>query len=353
MALRRVNAELNGQSDPAVRRRFERDFQLLVVRQAELTNVLADRSEAVDAGQTRRERTITAVLLIASGVALVGWALLITRLRRAGMRLYEALDREAEQRAVAEQLQRSLLPERLPDVPGLQLAARSRAVSSTMKVGGDWYDVISLPSGEVGLVVGDVVGHDLRAATAMGQLRASLRAFAIYEPSPARVLARVNTVADLLEVTDLTTCLYAIVDPETRMVRWSSAGHLNPLAVRANGQGQVMKGDPGPPIGVSSGALYVDRTCRLESEGALMLYTDGLVERRSASISENLNRLDEIRVPHLSPDALCDDVLELLLGDEPEPADDVTLLAVQCGPEQAPERVPERATHLATNPASE
>jgi serine phosphatase RsbU (regulator of sigma subunit) len=335
MALQRVGAELNGDNDPAARRQFRRDFQALVDRQEDVTNALAGAWTTVDKNQTRHERNITGVLVIASGVALVGWALLITRLRRAGMRLYEALDREAEQRAVAEQLQRSLLPERLPDVPGLRLAARSRPVSSTMRVGGDWYDVISLPSGEVGLVVGDVVGHDLRAATAMGQLRASLRAFAIYEPSPARVLARVNTVADLLEVTDLTTCLYAIVNPETRMVRWSSAGHLNPLAVRASGEGQVLKGDPGPPIGVSSGALYVDRTCRLEAHGTLMLYTDGLVERRSASISENLARLENIRAPYVEPDALCDYVLQLLLADEPVATDDVTLLALQCAPEPA------------------
>jgi len=257
------------------------------------------------------------------------------------MRLFEALDREAEQRAVAEQLQRSLLPERLPHVPGIQLAARSRPVNTAMRVGGDWYDVISLPSGEVGLVVGDVVGHDLRAATAMGQLRASLRAFAIYEPSPARVLARVNTVADLLEVTDLTTCLYAVVHPDTRMVRWSSAGHLNPLAVGSSGQGRVLGGDPGPPIGVSSGAVYVARTCRLEPRGSLMLYTDGLVERRSTPISENLTRLESIRVPHVDADGLCDYVLELLLADEPAVSDDVTVLALQSAPD-APQELPGR-----------
>jgi phosphoserine phosphatase RsbU/P len=119
------------------------------------------------------------------------------------------------------------------------------------------------------------------------------------------------------------------------MVRWSSAGHLNPLAVRASGEGQVLKGDPGPPIGVSSGALYVDRTCRLEAHGTLMLYTDGLVERRSASISENLARLENIRAPYVEPDALCDYVLQLLLADEPVATDDVTLLALQCAPEPA------------------
>jgi serine phosphatase RsbU (regulator of sigma subunit) len=329
LAVQRVNAELSGEADLAVRRQFLRTFQVLVVRQARATATLAATAARVDKEQTDHERTIAGVLVIASGVALLGWAFLISRLRRSGMHLFDALEREAEQRAVAEELQRSLLPERLPQIPGLQLAARSQPVNSAMRVGGDWYDVISLPSGDVGLVVGDVVGHDLRAAVAMGQLRASLRAFAVYEPSPAAVLTRVNTVADLLQVTDLTTCLYAVVNPGTRMVRWSSAGHLNPLAVGTSGRGQVLRGDPGPPIGVSSDAVYVDRTCRLEPHGSLMLYTDGLVERRSASITDNLLRLEGITGPHDGPGGLCDHVLEVLLADEPVVDDDVTVLALQ------------------------
>jgi serine phosphatase RsbU (regulator of sigma subunit) len=329
LAVQRVTAELSGDADPEVRRRFLRTFQDLVIRQARATNTLAATSARVDREQTDHERTIAGVLVIASGVALLGWAFLISRLRRSGMHLFDALEREAEQRAVAEELQRSLLPERLPQVPGLQLAARSKPVNTAMRVGGDWYDVISLPSGDVGLVVGDVVGHDLRAAVAMGQLRASLRAFAVYEPSPAAVLSRVNTVADLLQVTDLTTCLYAVVNPATRMVRWSSAGHLNPLAVGASGQGQVLGGDPGPPIGVSSEAVYVDRSCRLEPHGALMLYTDGLVERRRVSITDSLSRLERITGPYDGPGGLCDHVLEVLLADEPVVDDDVTLLALQ------------------------
>jgi hypothetical protein len=329
LAVQRVNAELKGEASPEARRRFGGTFQALVTRQATVTAHLANTSARVDREQTQHERTIAGVLVLASGVALLGWAFLISVLRRSGMHLFGALEREAEQRAVAEELQRSLLPERLPQVPGLQLAARSKPVNSAMRVGGDWYDVIKLPSGDVGLVVGDVVGHDLRAAVAMGQLRASLRAFAVYEPSPAAVLSRVNTVADLLHVTDLTTCLYAVVNPATRLVRWSSAGHLNPLAVGAGGQGQVLLGDPGPPIGVSSEAVYVDRTCRLEPHGALMLYTDGLVERRSASITDNLSRLERITGPHDGPGGLCDHVLEVLLADELVVDDDVTLLALQ------------------------
>jgi serine phosphatase RsbU (regulator of sigma subunit) len=318
-----------GNADVVEQSNFQRVFDIQVARQSAVTTALADTAARMEDAQAKYEGMVSRVLVVASAIALAGWALLVGMLRRAGMRLYDALGREAEQRAVAEQLQLSLLPERLPDIPGLRLAARTRTVNSAMRVGGDWYDVISLPSGDVGLVVGDVVGHDLRAATAMGQLRASLRAFAVYEPSPAAVLARVNTVADLLEVTDLTTCLYAVVNPATRTVRWSSAGHLNPLVVGTAGEGRLLLGDPGPPIGVSKGASYVDRTYRIQDRGLLMLYTDGLVERRSCSITDGLSRLESIPGPHTGPEGLCDEVLSVLLEDDTPLADDVTLLALQ------------------------
>ena len=202
-----------------------------------------------------------------------------------------------------------------------------------MRVGGDWYDVILLPSGEVGLVVGDVVGHDLPAAAAMGQIRTALRAFAVHETSPARVLARVNTMVDILGVTDLTTCLYAIVNPSTGAFRWSSAGHLNPLLVGATGKAQLLRGDPGPPFGASDTALYVDRASEIPRGGSALLYTDGLVERRSSSISDGLARLESIRVPPATdPDGLCDRVLAALLPSGSPTRDDVTVLALQPSP---------------------
>ncbi len=202
-----------------------------------------------------------------------------------------------------------------------------------MRVGGDWYDVIMLPSGEVGLVVGDVVGHDLPAASAMGQIRAALRAFAVHETSPARVLARVNTMVDVLGVTDLTTCLYAIVNPSTGTFRWSSAGHLNPLVIRATGDARLLRGDPGPPFGASDTALYVDRASEIPHGGSALLYTDGLVERRSSSISDGLARLESIRVPpSTDPDGLCDHVLAALLPAGSPARDDVTVLALQPAP---------------------
>jgi serine phosphatase RsbU (regulator of sigma subunit) len=329
LALARVRSELAGERDRAADARFGSLFENLRLRQAQLTTTLAEKSRQVEESQANQEGTITLVLVLASAVLLLGWASLVVMLRRLAMRLFQALGREAEQRAVAEQLRRTLVPERLPNVPGFRLAARSRPVDSAIRVGGDWYDVISLPSGDIGLVVGDVVGHDLEAVTAMGQLRAALRACAVDEPSPGAVLTRVNRVADLLQVTELTTCLYAVVNPCTRTVTWSSAGHLNPLAVLATGLGHLLDGDPGPPIGVADDAVYVDRTCQLERQGSLMLYTDGLVERRSASISDNLSRLERIHGAPRDPEALCDHVLELMLAYESDVRDDVTVLVVQ------------------------
>ena len=307
-------------------------FDSLVTTQAAATAVLADSSAALERAQVRHEQVTGRVLLIGSVAALAGWALLIAVHRREGARLRDALGREAAQRTVADELQRSLFPDQLPVIPGLQLAARSTPRNSTMRVGGDWYDAVRLPSGEVGLVVGDVVGHDLPAASAMGQIRAALRAFAVHETSPAQVLSRLNTMVDVLGVTDLTTCLYAIVDPATGTLRWASAGHLNPLVVEASGTARLLRGDPGPPLGASSTARYRDRAGTLPPGASVLLYTDGLVERRTSSISDGLARLESMRVPFTDPEGLCDHVLASQLRSGSPASDDVTVLAVQPWP---------------------
>jgi serine phosphatase RsbU (regulator of sigma subunit) len=335
-AKRQVRSMLRtGKVDGEEMEQFQNMFEALVVSQAAATVVLADASAELESAQSRHESVTAGVLIIGSGAALAGWALLVGLHRREGARLRDALGREAEQRTVADELQRGLFPDQLPLIPGLQLAARSTPGNSSMRVGGDWYDVVLLPSGEVGLVVGDVVGHDLPAASAMGQIRTALRAFAVHETSPANVLARVNTMADVLGVTDLTTCLYAIVNPSTGAFRWSSAGHLNPLVVRATGEGRLLRGDPGPPIGASHSAMYVDRASEIPPGGSALLYTDGLVERRSSSISDGLARLESIRVPTADPDALCDHVLAALLDVGSPATDDVTVLALQPSPPHA------------------
>jgi serine phosphatase RsbU (regulator of sigma subunit) len=327
----------SGRVDEPALEQFQAMFDSLVTTQAAATVILADSSADLVRAQSRHERVTARVLMIGSGAALAGWAVLVGLHRREGAKLRDALGREAAQRSVADELQRGLFPAQLPAIPGLRLAARSTPGDSSMRVGGDWYDVIMLPSGEVGLVVGDVVGHDLPAASAMGQIRAALRAFAVHETSPARVLARVNTMVDVLGVTDLTTCLYAIVNPATGTFRWSSAGHLNPLVIRATGHARLLRGDPGPPFGASDTALYVDRASEIPRGGSALLYTDGLVERRSSSISDGLACLESIRVPpSTDPDGLCDHVLAALLPSGTPARDDVTVLALQPAPR--PER---------------
>jgi serine phosphatase RsbU (regulator of sigma subunit) len=198
--------------------------------------------------------------------------------------------------------------------------------------------VLTLPSGKVGLVVGDVVGHDVAAAAAMGQLRAALRSVAAFESSPGAVLARVNDIADLYDVTELTTCLYAVVDPGSRVVTWASAGHLNPLMVLDTGTSALLNGDPGPPLGVSRTAVYTDRSCRVRPGGSLLLYTDGLVERSSRPIDDGLALLETVRGPHRDPEQLCEEVLTLLAG-QPPTYDDVTLLALRAD-DSADQRIP-------------
>ena len=321
-----------GKVDSAAIERFKAMFETLVKTQAAATLTLAESSADLERAQSQHERMIRRILMIGSGAALAGWALLVGMHRREGARLRDALGREAAQRTVADQLQRSLFPDQLPDIPGLRLAARSTPGNSSMRVGGDWYDVVSLPSGEVGLVVGDVVGHDLPAASAMGQIRAALRAFAVHETSPATVLARVDTMVDILGVSDLTTCLYAIVNPATGAFRWSSAGHLNPLVVEASGTARLLRGDPGPPLGASDTAVYADRAAQIPRGGSVLLYTDGLVERRSSSISEGLAQLESIRMPSSDPESLCDHVLASFLGFDSPASDDVTVLALQPSP---------------------
>jgi serine phosphatase RsbU (regulator of sigma subunit) len=324
-----VEAHLTGRDSTAAAQRFETAFDELATAQEAATGRLADTAAELESAQERQEVIAVRALVLATAVALIGWAALVLAHRRAGTRVAQALRREAEQRAVAELLQRSMLPERLPVVPGVRLAARSLTSDSSVCVGGDWYDAFPLPSGEVGLVVGDVVGHDLQAATTMGQLRAAVRAFAVHERSPAAVLERVNTVADLLDVTDMTTCLYAVVTPATGRVRWSSAGHPNPFVLPANGEvGFVLPGDPGPPLGASLDGGFEDRDLPVGDGTFVLLYTDGLLERRTVSLSDGQRRLASVRGPHADPDGLCEQVLLDMLADDPQ-TDDVTLLALQ------------------------
>jgi serine phosphatase RsbU (regulator of sigma subunit) len=325
----RATLAADGQRDPArAQRAHDRVFHALTGEQAGVTDRLSAASRRAERAAVHEQAEAVRMIAGASIGAMAGWMAILLWHHRSSGRLNGALLREAVHRSAADVLQRSLLPERLPKIEGVELAGRSLPGQLGHHVGGDWYDVITLPSGELGLVVGDVVGHDLAAATAMGQLRNALRAYALDDFSPAGVLTRLNRAADLLDVVELATCIYAILDPRTLTVRWSSAGHLAPLVSDESGTAGLAAVDPGPPLGALPKPGYVDSVLQLRHGDALVLYTDGLVERRGESIDAGLDELAAIRGPHPSADAMCDLLFSTLLGDRPR-ADDVTLLVVQ------------------------
>ncbi len=327
-----VDTALTGRANDVVQAQaiYEVAFRELVPALARATRQLMSTSEEVKHTAAVEKAEAERVIAIATIVALGGWVGLVAWHHRSMGRLHGALVREAEQRSAAEVLQRSLLPTHLPDVPGVQLAARSVPGSSDQQVGGDWYDVLSLPTGEVCLVVGDVVGHDLPAAAMMGQVRNALRAYALEDPDPTTILGRVNRAACLLDAPDLTTCVCVVLDPVTMTVEWASAGHLPPLVLSAARGGRLLRGEPGPPLGVEPATVYHRHIARLEAGDTLLLYTDGLVERRGVTIDVGLAALQNLTIEATGPEDVCDRVLQELAYDSTE-RDDVTCLVLHLG----------------------
>lgn len=237
-----------------------------------------------------------------------------------------------EQRAerehrIAETLQRALLPDRLREIPGIELAARY-VPSTRDEVGGDWYDVIPLPNGQVGLAIGDVAGHGLRAASTMGQLRMAVRAYALTEQSPARVMKRVHVLMQAHLPGEMATLVYLVFDPEYASIRFANAGHPPPLLL-PNGQTPAYLEEAlAPPVGaVSNPDVYVEAQQAFPAGSTLVLFTDGLVERRSASLLDGLKRLRQEASAERDIDTLCDHLLDSFLGSDVE--DDVALLILR------------------------
>jgi phosphoserine phosphatase RsbU/P len=193
-------------------------------------------------------------------------------------------------RLAAAALQRSLLPGRLPELPGLELAARY-IPDAKSGVGGDWYDVFSLPSGWVGMVIGDVVGHGLRSAVVMGRLRSALRAYALEAHDPGEVLAKLDRKAQHFEAGMFATVLYALVEPSLDRVHISLAGHPAPVFAKPGQPADVLELTSGLPIGVELGHPRQTSVVELPPGSVICFYTDGLVERRGHGLDEGLNRL--------------------------------------------------------------
>jgi sigma-B regulation protein RsbU (phosphoserine phosphatase) len=257
----------------------------------------------------------------------------IATLERAAGRAAQVLIRHRTfvDRAGAAALLQSLTP-RLPDLPGLDLAARY-VPGSQYGVGGDWYDVFRLPSGLVGVAIGDVMGHGLHAATVMGRVRSALRAYALDHSDPADVLTRLDRKLQHFEPGHLATVLYGVLDVATGRVTASSAGHPPPIIVRAPGDAARVPVPLAPPIGVRSGIPRRSGVIDLSPGTVVCLYTDGMVERRTRDLDEELARLESVlsAVPLPTAEAACAQAMTEMLGDR-EPEDDISLLTVMLMP---------------------
>jgi PAS domain S-box-containing protein len=236
---------------------------------------------------------------------------------------------------IAETLQRSLLPQRLPEIEGLELAARYLPAAKGAEIGGDWYDAMELPDGRVALVVGDVVGHGLRAAAAMGQLRNAFRAYALTESSPAEIVGRLNRL--LLSGGDegMATVLCLVLDRDSGQLTFANAGHPPPLVLDPTGA-RFVEGGRSVPVGAAAGATFTEESATVAPGSTILLYTDGLIERRDTPLERSLDQLREVaeaarpreEAGEDGLERLCEAILSGVLRSR-EPLDDVALLAVR------------------------
>jgi len=233
---------------------------------------------------------------------------------RAALAIERARLFEREHR-IATQLQRALLPEGLPSVPGLRLAARYLPGGAGTEVGGDWYDALALPGGRLVLVMGDVAGRGVPAAATMGQLRSALRAYALDDVGPGEVLARLNRFQLLVGIDSMATVVLLELDPARGTARYANAGHPPPVLIGGDGEPQYLDGARSAPLGALEDACFAEAEIELRPGSTVVLYTDGLVERRGQSLDEGFSRLREaLRTGELEPEALCEAILGGTLG---------------------------------------
>src|SRR3954454_20727063 len=237
-----------------------------------------------------------------------------------------------QQTEISHTLQRSLLPASLPSVPGAEVAVRYLPGAEGVDVGGDFYDVIPLPSGRIGLVVGDVMGRGVRAAAVMGQLRAAVRAYSLEGHPPAALLSRLDLLVGTLEEGMLVTALYGEWDPARGLVLLSCAGHLPPLVRLPGREPELLELDPGLPLGVGA-QDYVEAEIALPPGSLLLGFTDGLVEGKDLPVEEGMAQLlAAMSEPRTAMEA-CDAALAALrpLSSTRKYDDDTALLALVAG----------------------
>ncbi|HEU0238008.1 MAG TPA: GAF domain-containing SpoIIE family protein phosphatase [Micromonosporaceae bacterium] len=229
-------------------------------------------------------------------------------------------------RATALALQRSLLPALPSDIPGLDMACRY-VPGAAVGVGGDWYDVFRLPSGHVGIAIGDVAGSGLRAAVVMGRIRSALRAYALESTDPANVLAKLDRKIQLFEPGVMATVLYAVIEPSLSNVTMSAAGHLPPVIVEADRPAALVDITADLPVGAAPDAPRRNTVVALAPGRGLFFYTDGLIERRDRPIADGLERL-AIALQAGPAEEMCARTIASFLHNEVA-TDDVAVLAVR------------------------
>ncbi|RSN22400.1 histidine kinase [Amycolatopsis sp. WAC 04169] len=233
-----------------------------------------------------------------------------------------------QQREIALALQHAILgPHRLPD----GFSARYQPANSPLQVGGDWYDVVELEDGRIALVVGDCVGHGLAAATVMGQLRSACRALLMENPSPAAALSGLDRFAARLPGAVCTTAFCAVLSPGTGELSYAAAGHPPPVLVEADGTPRLLEGGRSIPLGVRPGRPRPEARVVIPPRATLMLYTDGLVERRRCSLGDGIDRAAALIAAN--GDSTLEGLAGLLMSELAPPdgfEDDVALLTYRC-----------------------
>jgi len=300
-----------------------------------------------DAATKAGVRSVLAVPLLVEGARVIGVLQVGTSedrsfsdndaqlLQLAADRLAVAIDRarlNEQAHHIAATLQRSLLPSRTPEVPGLELATRYQPGADGTQVGGDLYDIVPYSDGRVGLAIGDVVGRGIEAASLMGQIRNSLRAYAMEDDRPEQVVERLNLLMHHWQQDRIATLSYLVLDPCDGHITFATAGHLPPLVLGPDGSATYLEGGEFVPLGVLPFGGYTAGEAVIKPGSTVLLYTDGLVEERGMSIDDGLDRLrDAIQRAPADPDAMCD----YLLAEVPPngaAGDDVAVLATRLVP---------------------
>jgi len=246
----------------------------------------------------------------------------------------------AREHSIADELQRSLLPRTAFDLEHLEVATYYRAGVEGTQVGGDWYDVIELGGGRTALVVGDVMGRGVRAAAVMGQLRAAVRAYARLDLPPADLLESLDGLVRDIGEDQIVTCIYAVFDPADRCLRFANAGHLPPIVSSPGEACRPIGGEENPPLGIGPFNMN-QHTVSLASDARVLLYTDGLVERRGEDLGLGIEALVQHMAGITGPlNGVPEELASAMLPDGPD--DDVAILVARVDPPSVDESLSAR-----------